>query len=406
MKTKFAFYSIILSIFFVVSCKEIIEEPKPINIDLKSKQLVEADNAFGLELVQQLNKVESGNFTISPLSISLALAMTYNGAKGETKTAMEETLKLAGLTTDEINQSYQSLVKALLEADDKVTLGVAQSIWYREGYNVLDNFISINQKYFDAEVNELDFGRDDAKDIMNGWIEDHTNQKIKDMITRVDPSHVMFLINAIYFNGDWQTMFDKSETRKMNFFSESKGNIDVDMMMKEDSVLYTSNDLFKAIELPYGRGNFNMLVLRPNNDKTCSDIIENLTPENWKTWTESLQPQTELDIWLPKFKDEYKIKLNDILSALGMDIAFTQSADFSGINGTGGIWIDYVQHNTFIDVNEAGTEAAAATVVAIKELSMPQNPVFHADRSFIYAITEKETGAILFIGKIDEPNYE
>lgn len=406
MNNKLVFGSIVFTIFFMVSCSKMIDEPTPIDLDLKSKTLVEADNAFGLDLFKTLNASEEGNFNISPLSISLALAMTYNGAEGETKMAMEEAMRLSGLTTDEINQSYQSLVKALLEADPKVTLEVAQSIWYRLGYNVLDDFITVNQTYYDAEVSELDFSRSDAKDIMNGWIEDKTHNKIKNMISKVDPAHVMFLINAIYFNGEWQTKFDKDNTQKMDFKIKDDQTIQVDMMQKEDSVLMASNDLFSAVQLPYGRGNFNMVVLLPNEDKTCNDIASQLNSENWKSWMDSFQPANDVDIWLPKFKDEYKIELKDVLSAMGMELAFTPGADFSGMNGSGGIWIDYVLHQTFIDVSEKGTEAAAATVVAMIEMAMPSTPQFHANRPFIYAITEKETGAILFIGKMTEPAYD
>ena len=405
MKNKLVFGSIILSLFFSFSCSKMIDEPTPIDLDLKSKALVEADNAFGLDLFKALNETEEGNFNISPLSVSLALAMTYNGAEGETKMAMEEAMRLTGLSTDEINQSYQSLVKALLEADSKVTMEVAQSIWCRLGYNVLDDFINVNQTYYDAEVRELDFSRSDAKDIMNGWIEDKTHNKIKNMITEVSPSHVMFLINAIYFNGEWQHKFDKENTQKRAFKIKDDQTVQVDMMQKEDSVLMTSNDLFSAIQMPYGRGNFNMVVLLPNEGKTCNELISSLSSDNWKVLMQNFVPANNVDIWLPKFKDDYKIKLNDVLSAMGMEVAFTPSADFSGINGNGGIWIDYVLHQTFIDVSEKGTEAAAATVVAMIETAMPSTPQFHADRPFIYAITEKETGAILFMGKMTKPAY-
>lgn len=405
MKSKYVFSSIFLSIFFLISCNKLIDEPKEIDLDLKSKELVAADNAFGLDLMKNINQTESENFTISPLSISLALAMTYNGAEGETKIAMEEALRVSNLTTEEINQSYQGLVQALLEADNKVTLGVAQSIWYRLGYNVLDDFKLINETYYDAEVNELDFGRDDAKDIMNAWIEDHTNHKIKNMIAAVNPSHVMFLINAIYFNGEWQRKFEQKDTQKQLFYTGENKTIEVDMMQKTDSSNYTSNELFSAIEMPYGRGNFNMVVLLPNTGVSCSQVIDEFSPENWENWISSMNPVSEIDIKMPKFKDEYKIKLNDVLSAMGMEVAFKPSADFSGINGSGGIWIDYVQHNTFIDVSEKGTEAAAATVVAIIEMAMPETLQFNVNRPFIYAITEKETGAILFIGKIVKPTY-
>ncbi|MCF8363990.1 MAG: hypothetical protein K9G70_15365 [Prolixibacteraceae bacterium] len=185
MKTLFLF-SILMAGFFV-ACSEDEDEnlpvnPTPIELDLKSQQLVEADNAFGLDIFQRLNDQEDGNFMVSPLSISQALAMTYNGAEGETKTAMEDALKVAGLTSAEINQSYQTLVDALLKADNRVTLDIAQSIWYRQGFFVEPGFISTNQNYYDAEVSELDFGRSDALDIINGWIETQTHDKIKNMI--------------------------------------------------------------------------------------------------------------------------------------------------------------------------------------------------------------------------------
>jgi serpin B len=406
MKTLFLF-TILMAGFFV-ACSEDEDEnlpinPTPIELDLKSQQLVEADNVFGLDIFQQLNAEEDGNFMVSPLSISQALAMTYNGAEGETKTAMEDALKVGGLTPDEINQSYKTLVDALLRADNRVTLDIAQSIWYRQNFHVEPGFISTNQNYYDAEVRELDFGRSDALDIINGWIETQTHDKIQDMIKRIDPNHVMFLINAIYFKGSWQSKFDAENTTQKPFYVDVDKTINVDMMQKSDSVMYQQNDLFAAIEMPYGRGNFNMVVLLPNNDKTIDDVTAELTAENWDTWMNSFHAVNDLNVQLPKFKAEYEVKLNDVLSAMGMEVAFTPGADFSGIDGKGEIWIDYVQHNTFIEVNEEGTEAAAATVVAMRDYAaMPVS--FNANRPFIYAITEKETGAILFIGKMIQPN--
>ncbi len=411
MKTKTLFASIFVMLLIILSgCDEnVIDDPKVIDVNEKSELLILETNEFGLDMFRLINETEAGNFNISPLSVSLALAMTYNGAKDETKTAMEKAMRLWGLDTDEINVCYQSLTKALTEADSKVTLEIAQSIWYRQNYNVLKEFKSVNETYYDAEVNELDFSRPDAKDIINGWIEDKTHDKIKDMITEVNPVHIMFLVNAVYFNGEWQSEFKETNTFKTNFYKEDGNKTEIYMMQKKDTVSYFSNqqfqDLFTAIQLPYGRGNFNMIILLPNDNKTCDDIIAKMTPDNWHIWMNSFTNKDEVDVWLPKFKDEYDIKLNDILSEMGMGIAFNDKADFSGINGTGGIYIDYVQHNTFIDVNEKGTEAAAATVVAIRENAALDENQFHANKPFIYAITEKETGAILFIGKMMEPKY-
>jgi serine protease inhibitor len=399
------FYQFLLFAFVVLigsSCTNMVEDPVEIELSLKSKALIEADNAFGLEMFKLIHNEENDNFNISPLSISQALSMTYNGARAETKAAMEVALKKAGFTVDEINKLNQQLVKALLEADDKVTLGIAQSIWYSLGFNVLQEFKTVNQIYYDAEVNELNFGRDDALDIINGWIEDKTHGKIEDMIERIEPDHVMLLVNAIYFYGEWRSKFDKNDTSQQAFTKEDDSVVQVDMMMKKDSANYLSTDIFTAIELPYGRGNFNMVLMVPNHGHTCNDIAEELTPQNWNNWMGSFTMFNDINIWLPKFKAEYEIKLNDVLSAMGMPVAFTPAADFSGINGSGDIYIDYVQHNTFIEVDENGTEAAAATVVAIREyVAMPN--YFKADKPFIYAITEKSTGAILFMGKVAEP---
>jgi serine protease inhibitor len=407
MKTQIVIVITLTALFLFGSCNNnTIDDPKPIDIDLKCKELIQIDIRFGIDIFKLLAQPEDENLTISPLSISQALAMTYNGAEGETKIAMEKALRVNGLIPDEINQSYQRLVKALLEADPKVTIEIAQSIWYRTGFNVLNDFKTLNQTYYDAEVNELDFSRSDAKDVINGWVEEKTHDKIKDMIENIDPSYVMFLINAIYFNGEWKTQFETKSTQKEEFVQENGSSIEVDMMQKTDSVNYFSNEIFSAIEMPYGRGNYNMVVLLPNEGEKCSDILQMLTPENWSSWMRSFVMTEDVSIWLPKFKAEYEVKLNDVLSAMGMGIAFTPEADFSGINGTGNIYIDYVQHNTFIDVNEKGTEAAAATVVAIKWNAMPLSPAFHVNRPFIFAITEKETGAILFIGKMVAPSYE
>jgi serine protease inhibitor len=406
MKTQRIIVLTLTILFIFGSCKtDMIDDLKPIDVDQKCKELIQTDIRFGIDIFKLLAQSEDENLTISPLSIGYALAMTYNGAEGETKNAMEKALRINGLSPDEINQSYQTLMKALLEADPKVTMEIAQSIWYRTGFNVLDDFKTINQTYYNAEVNELDFNRSDAKDVINGWIETNTHDKIKDMISGVDPSHVMFLVNAIYFNGDWKSKFETKDTQEKSFTKEDGTAITVDMMQKKDSVNYFSNEIFSAVEMPYGRGNFNMVVLLPGEGKKCSDIFKVLTPENWASWMRSFVMTDDVSIWLPKFKGEYEVKLNDVLTAMGMGMTFTPEADFSGINGDGGIFIDYVQHNTFIDVNEKGTEAAAATVVGIKYTSMPLPTEFHVDRPFIFAITEKETGAILFIGKMVAPTY-
>ena len=290
-----------------------------------------------------------------------------------------------------------------------MTNEIANSIWIRNGYPILENFKNINIDYYYAQVENRDFGNPETLNEINGWISDKTHNKINNMIDQIDPSHIMFLINAIYFKGTWRTEFDPENTQERPFYFTSSNSVSVDMMNKTDTLNYMSNELFSSVEIPYGSGNYTMIIFLPNQDKTCNDIANAMDADNWKNWMDSYTKKNSVYLTIPKFKSEYKIKLNQILTNMGLGVAFTGAADFSGMNGTGGLFIDYVQHNTFIEVNEEGTEAAAATVVAIKETSSiggEETIFFNVNRPFLYAITEKSTGRIMFIGKIGEPQKQ
>ena len=412
MKTTIVtFLAFVLLIFSSCHQEEIDTnngEYQEIQLDEKSAQIVKADNEFGFELFQNVftSETEHENIMVSPLSVSLALAMTYNGADGDTKTAMEETLKLYGLTTEEINTSYQTLVNALKSLDEKVILEIANAIYYRDTFSVEQDFITTNENYYDAEVSALDFNSPDAVDVINNWVADKTNDKIETILDNISGSHVMFLLNAIYFKGIWASEFEKSDTEEKDFYLEDGSTVQTDFMQQTNSVNYLSNDLFSAIELPYGQGNYNMYVFLPDADKTLEDITDNLNTDNWTTWLESFY-EANVDIEFPKFKYEYEIELNDVLTEMGMEIAFNSFyADFTGINKGGGLYIDYVKHKSFIEVNEEGTEAAAVTVVAMELTSVGSGNSyvpFYVNRPFLFAITEKSTGAILFMGTVKNP---
>jgi serpin B len=407
--------AVLISTSFLSACKqqdENIEEIKTIQLDEKSAKVVEADNQFGLELFQKISasETEADNIMISPLSVALALAMTYNGAEGETKTAMEKTLKKHGLTADEINASYKTLVNALKSLDSKVILEIANAIYYRDNFDVEKNFVSLNREFYDAEVSPLDFNATgEALATINGWVAQKTHDKIESIINEISPTHVMFLLNAIYFKGIWQKEFNEKSTIEQDFFPDNGSSIQVEMMCKTDTLEYTSNSFFSAIKMPYGNGNYNMLVFLPETGKTTKDIISELNTENWNKWQKAFQLTKDLQIQFPKFKFEYEKKLNDVLTEMGMGVAFSGAADFRGINKGGGLKIDYVKHKTFIEVKEEGTEAAAVTVVAIELTSAGPGKSyipFYVNRSFLFAITEKDTGAILFIGEVKRPVSE
>lgn len=401
---------LIFSLIALFSCSQNDSEPwipKTIELDEKSAQLIEAENEFGLELFQRIytDEKEFDNIMVSPLSVSLALAMTYNGANGETKTAMEKTLKVYGLTPDDINQSYKSLVAALQSLDPKVVLEIANAIYYKEGFQVENDFVSTNKNYYNAEVEALDFSSPNALKTINDWVANKTHDKIDNIIDNISSDHVMFLLNAIYFNGIWQHKFDEDDTRDLPFYSENGSTTNVPTMQKTDAVPYVSNNLFNAVQLGYGAGNYSMYVFLPQGENSVEDIVDELNQNNWANWMESFKDSFNVDIKIPQLKYEYEITLNKVLRDMGMGVAFENGADFTGINKGGNLKIDYVKHKTFIDVNEKGTEAAAVTVVAIGLTSVGphQNIQFNVNRPFFYAITEKDTGAILFMGTVKNP---
>ncbi len=386
-------------------------------VDLKkcTRQIVTSDNAFGIDLFTRIVEAENSedekkNIFISPTSVSLALAMTYNGAADSTKTAMAEALKKEGLTTNEINQTYEALIDMLVNADPDVILNIANAIYYKETFSVEQDFINTNQTYYDAEINSLDFTAPGATDVINGWVANNTNDKITKIINQLDPNDIMVLLNAIYFKGTWKYEFEDSLTTDRSFYLAEGNTKNVPMMQMNDTFNYYENDLFQMVELPYGNNDFSMVILLPNENDGIDDVISELSPEHWNAWPDSLSKR-KVDLQLPKFTFKYDIGLNNVLKEMGMRIAFeAEQADFSNINSVVGknLFISRVKHKTFIEVNEQGTEAAAVTAVVIGITSVnPNGPVtFHADHPFLFAIKEKSTNAIVFMGRLMEPVTE
>ena len=396
------------ALFLLPSCEKtdpVQKEPKKIVLNKKAAEILQADRQFAFELFKEVQSLsEAENLMISPLSTSYALGMTLNGAVGTTRDAFREVLHFEELSDQEVNESYQDLMAQLVTLDEQVQFSIANSIWYRLGYQVLEDFISINREYFGAAVEELDFSDPGAVDIINGWIEEKTNDKIQDMLDYIPGDAVMYLINAIYFNATWKYQFDPEETFEDDFFLEAGGLHRCDFMQVEGSFHYTSQEKFTAVELPYGDSAFSMVVLLPKAGVSTADLFGELDAESWDSWLNQTYPAKVL-IQLPKFKYEFNSLLNDPLTNLGLGIAFTESADFSKITHGGGIFISRVIHQTFIDVNEEGTEAAAATIVEMIETSAPQVLQFRADKPFFYVIKENSTGAFLFMGKVGKPEH-
>lgn len=411
MKTIYLLIPIL--ILTAISCSKDDDDDgsnNDIQLTKKQKEIISSSNSFGFEIFNEINDADDNenNLFISPLSMSMALGMTLNGAAGDTEEDMKNTLGFEGLNNESINEAYLDLSTSLLQADPKVEFSLANSIWYRLGFDVLQTFIDVNKEYFDAEVEEMDFNRSDAVDIINGWIEDKTNDKIKDVIKTISPETVMFLINAIYFKGTWKYEFNIDDTEDKTFTTFSDGEIQVPTMQQQALLNYYENDVFQSVELPYGDEKFNMLLFLPKDEKSTDDVISSFSDENWLTWTNGLEQSDSVILRLPKFKIEYYKKLKEQLADMGMSIAFTEGADFSNMTPAS-VLISDVIHKSFVEVNEEGTEAAAVTVVIIDYTSAGSgNEKIQLDfnKPFVFAIYEKSTNAILFLGEVLNPEKE
>ena len=359
-----------------------------------------ANTRLGFKLLTDIQAREPGtNIFISPLSISIALTMTYNGAVGETQHAMARVLEIEALDLDTVNRSNAALRVSLENRGSEVQLSIANSIWGRQGVEFNPDFLNRNQEFFDAEITDLDFSAPKSPETINGWVETNTNGKIKDIVQRIDPRTLIMLINAIYFKGSWQEEFDKSKTRDGIFRLSDGSEKQVPMMFREGAYTYYRGEKFEAASLPYGDGTVSMYIFLPDHDSNLDEFLGGLNAENWAKWQSQFHEVRDNSMMiLPRFKLEYEVKLNDTLKALGMDIAFGGGADFTGMGPS--LFISEVRHKTFVEVNEEGTEAAAVTVVVGVESAPPS---FIVDRPFFFAIHDEKTKTILFMGIVVEP---
>ena len=397
-----------LWMFVFQSCKKNtpLPDPIPINLSEKAKQIVSSDNRFGIELFKQLANpgYTDNNLMLSPLSVSQALSMTYNGAKNQTKTAFDNILHFNNLTLEQVNQSSKELTSALLSVDPKVALSIANSIWYKKGFTVENDFISRNQTWYDAEVKALDFGQSQSVTTINNWVDGKTNHKIDKIVDRLNPDDRMLLINAIYFKGEWRNRFNSSQTASKPFYLENGQQVSVQMMQVSGDYSYYENEFMDMLEMPYGTGNFSMVVLLPKEGYLVVNIIDSLNADTWETWQSGLVSVQDVPVSFPKFEFSYKESLKKSLMDLGLSDAFSAQADFTGINKDGGLLLSEVMHKTYIKVDEEGTEAAAVTAVTVGTTSVGPGQAFVADHPFVFIIKEKYTGAILFMGIVANPN--
>ena len=399
--------ALIISTLVFNACSKINpgeKEPTKIELNKKSLEIIEADNQFAFELFREIITLsDEDNIMISPLSVSYALGMTYNGAEGTTLDAFKDVLHLDSLTRQEVNESYQDLMGQMLTLDEDIEFTIANSIWHVNWGNVKEKFVQDNANYFDARVEALDFSDPGSVDVINDWIEEKTNDKIKDMLDFIPADAYMYLVNAIYFKATWKYEFDPEDTFSAAFTKEDGSTMTADFMALEAELNYGMTEQFTAAEFPYGDGAFSMVVLLPHEGTTADALASDLDIDAWKE-AESRMAPASIKVNMPKFKYEWKDSLNQALKKLGLGVAFSDDADFSGITEEVMLFISRVLHQTFIDVNEEGTEAAAATIVEVRYESAGN--LFFVDRPFLYLIKENSTGAILFMGKVGNPVHD
>lgn len=374
--------------------------------DAAMMAVVKGNTQFAVDLYRKL-KTTKGNLFCSPFSISVAMAMTLAGARGETETQMEQALHL-DLGRQRVHAALANLQAAIasVEQEGNVKLSVANRLWPQQRYPLLEEYLELLRECYGVTIEALDFAdAERARKTINAWVEDKTEGKITDLIGPgvLDALTRLVLTNAIYFKGNWASRFDQRETSQETFWISPADKSSVPMMTQVDRFGYSARqpDL-QILELPYAGNQLSMIVLLPKRVDGISELETALTEENLSRWTSHLR-QREVSVYLPRFRVRSQFGLNGVLRSLGIENAFSD-ADFSGMDGTKALYLSAVIHQAFVDVNEEGTEAAAATAVVMAVRSMPAPPpVFRADHPFVSVIRENSTGSILFLGRMSNP---
>jgi serpin B len=376
----------------------------PIELTAKAAEVIQNSNAFGIDVFRAVAADDTDvNLMISPLSASAALTMLLNGCDGETYNQIKNMLGYNGMTTGQINEAYQSLVSQLLVVDPKVEIALANAVWYRQDFVVKPPFVDDLQTAFNARVEGLDFTDPSALETMNQWASDNTNGKIPQVLNEISGNAVMFLMNALYFKGSWTQQFNPNSTFEGTFSLDDGSEITTPLMMGRIPIITTSGNGYFAFEMFYGQQNFSMIVIVPESG--LDEFVQGMNSGTWEEITESLDNQpgpVDVQVIFPRFSFEYEKKLNEILQSLGMTDAFNSVlANLSGISDQD-IFVSFVKQNTFVEVNEDGTEAAAVTTIGIELTSIGDEPV-SVHKPFIFAIREQTTNSLLFIGKVVNP---
>lgn len=408
--------SVVIGTIFMLSVSVLNSAKQPHKVDDTGwtqkglQKVVEAQNRFAFSLYLQLRKEQKDkNIFFSPYSISTALVMIYEGARGKTAKEMRSVLYIPEEPAIR-RANLARIINVFNKPDKKYKLLTANALWAQKDYRFLNDYFKTVEKYYGGKATNLDFKdaekREKSRRVINVWVEEQTGNRIKDLIPQGVLSDLtrLVLTNAIYFKGKWMKQFNPRDTKDENFTTITGKTIKVPMMRLTDDIAefnYVEIDGVQILEMPYDSDELSMLILLPGRNK-LDNLEKSLTLENLSRW-KSLLIKQRVDVYLPRFKFETKYFMVETLSGLGMPTAFSRGADFSGMDGTKNLFIQNVIHQAFVEVNEEGTEAAAATGVVVGVKSIREIPVFRADRPFIFIIQHKDTGGILFLGRVVLP---
>ena len=391
--------------------------------DRDTKLVAEGNNQFALQLYQKLQD-DKGNLFFSPYSISTALAMTYAGARGGTQEQMAQVLhfptskeileKLSAdqkpMTQEQLAQVFGKTIKDLNSrgGGDKYELRVANALWGQKDYKFLQVFVGSVEKQYGGTLRNVDFiaAAEQARQTINAWVAKQTNDKIKDLISPgvLDAMTRLVLTNAIYFKGNWASQFKKNQTQDQPFTLLDGTKVQVPMMNQQTRFGYAETDALQVLEMPYKGDELSMLILLPKKMDGIKALELGLTAESFSKWLGAIRTW-QVIVSVPKFKMTSRFSLAQVLQSMGMTDAFSDKADFSGMTGNRDLFISAVIHQAYVDVNEEGTEAAAATGVTMRLTSVgpDMTPVFRADHPFLFLIRDKTAGSILFLGRVTDP---
>jgi len=391
---------------------ELPQDQKPVDVapelpqDQKqpdSLEIIKANNQFSLDFYRQVISEDKDNIFFSPLSISTAFAVTYEGTRGTTS---QEIADVFGFPTEDSQRrsSFNYVLKSLTESESDYTLKIANAIWIAQGFKPLSSYVDTAKKYYDSKISNVDFTSEEGVDSINQWVREKTENKIEKLVEPGSTNELtrLILTNAIYFNGTWAKPFNKDATRDADFKINSDRTVLTPMMWLRGTTLnYTENEKLEVLEIPYEGEKISMIILLPKKVDGIDSLEKSLTVEDFSKWKESLS-ESRMDVYMPKFTFKTDYDLKGKLQKMGISSAFDQNkADFGGITDLEKLYIEFAIHKAFVDVNEVGTEAAGITGIGVSATSAP--PVFKADHPFIFIIQEKETGNILFIGRMVDP---